>query len=69
MFTKKQAKEYKKLLKENGWNQSEMAREWFFTRQYINNVLSGRYESIKLEDRILDLIDEIKRGKTNDSRT
>ena len=69
MFTKKQGKEIKKFLKDHGWNQSRVARQWFFTRQYINNVMSGRYESLKLEDRILDLIDEIKKGKSNDSRT
>ena len=69
MFSKKESKEYKKFLKNNGFNQAKLARMWFFTRQYINNVLSGRYESIKLEDRILDLIEVIKKGKPHDSGT
>jgi hypothetical protein len=69
MFSKKESKEYKKFLKNNGFNQAKLARMWFFTRQYINNVISGRYESLKLEDRILDLIEVIKKGKHHDSGT
>lgn len=54
-------KTLKKVLKNLGYTQARIARELNYTRQYVNNVMCGRVESLKIEDYIMEIIENVAR--------
>jgi DNA-binding XRE family transcriptional regulator len=60
MFSKSQSNYIKKILKQHSLTQQYLGHHFHYTRQYINNIVSGRYECLHLEDKIMDFIESLK---------
>lgn len=61
MLTKRQSINIKKKLLENNLKQVDIARDLSITRQQLNNILNCKVENLKLEERILDYVKQIRK--------
>lgn len=61
MLTKRQSINIKKKLLENNLKQVDIARDLSITRQQLNNILNCKVENLKLEERILDYVKQLRK--------